>query len=203
MHNPLKRSILAIIKEAEEPLKEYDLHSTLGGSTFAQYIEHDTDNKLSTELILFRKHFLVMNALYSLHDELLPQGFYLHISALAIQLKKRPQSDNQKQELNTDTAFYKLSCYYQDWQNFEQTSDHDVQSLLQQFWTKFLAGEEKQQSLTCLGLQNKEQDGDFSWPDIHKRYKYLCQQHHPDKGGDELYFIEIRQAYDNLKCIYK
>jgi len=203
MHNPLKRSILAILKEAEEPLKEYDLHSTLGGSAFAHYAEHDIDNNSSTDLILFRKHFLVMNALYALHDELLPQGLYLHISALAIQLKKMPLSNNKKQDLNTDTAFHNLSGYYQDWQNFEQTNENDVNDLLQQFWTKFLAGEEKQQSLTCLGLYNKEQDNDFSWPDIHKRYKYLCQRHHPDKGGDELYFIEIRQAYDNLKCIYK
>jgi len=202
MHNPLKRSILKILKEAEEPLKEYELHSTLGGAAFAQFVEN-----CSAELILFRKHFLVMNALYTLHDELLPQGLYLHISALDIQLKKINNSINDSrdktQALSTKTTFNKLSCYYQDWQHFKQTNDKDVSSLLQQFWTKFLASEEKQESLACLGFDLNEQHCDFSWPEIQQRYKQLCQQHHPDKGGDKLYFIEIRQAYDNLKCLYK
>lgn len=210
MHNPLKRSILKILKEAQGPVKEYELHSTLGGSAFAEFIEQAFDDTIeknnSSDLALFRKHFLVMNALYALHDELLHQGLYLHISALKIQLKKIDTSRSKTQALSTDSAFNKLSCYYQDWQHFKQTNDKDVSNLLQQFWAKFLASEEKQQSLTCLGLHKtdlKEQDSDFSWPDIQQRYKQLCQQHHPDKGGDKLYFIEIRQAYDNLKCLYK
>ncbi|MCU7940968.1 MAG: hypothetical protein KZQ74_11815 [gamma proteobacterium symbiont of Bathyaustriella thionipta] len=150
MHNPLKRSILNILKEAQEPLKEYDLHSTLGGCAFAHYVKH-----CSADLVLFRKHFLVMNALYTLHDELLPQGLYLHISALEIQLKKINPTKAKSQALNTDISFQKLSRYYQNWQHFEQTNDKDVSSLLQQFWAKFLASEEKQQSLACLGLVKK------------------------------------------------
>jgi curved DNA-binding protein CbpA len=210
MHNPLKRSILKILKEAQGPVKEYELHSTLGGSAFAEFIEQafadNSDKNDSADLALFRKHFLIMNALYTLHDELLPQGLYLHISALNIQLKKIDTSRRKTQALSTDSTFNKLSCYYQDWRHFEQTNDKDVSSLLQQFWTKFLASEEKQQSLTCLGLHKtdlKEPDSDFSWSDIQQRYKQLCQQHHPDKGGDKLYFTEIRQAYDNLKRLYK
>lgn len=196
MSNPLKRPILEILKESDKPLKEYDLHSTLGGAAFAQF----TDN-CSLDLILFRKHFLVMNALYELHDELLADGFYLHISALDIQLipqsKESTSVDNRENNLSTDTGFQKLSQYYRDWTHFNKTNDSDVANLLQQFWTKFLANEEKAQSLSCLALT-----ADANWPDIQKRYKQLCQQHHPDKGGDSLYFIEIRQAYDNLKCLY-
>lgn len=203
MHNPLKRSILNILKEAEEPLKEYDLHSTLGGAAFAEYIKDDPGKDKSADLILFRKHFLVMNALYALHDELLPQGLFLQISALNIQLIVIDHTHKSTQSLSIDNAFNKLSRYYQNWQNFEQTSQHDVGSLLQQFWTKFLANEEKQHSLSCLGLYKDKQNNDVDWLDIQQRYKQLCQQHHPDKGGDPLYFVEIRQAYDNLKCLYK
>ncbi len=195
MHNPLKRSILEILRESSEPLKEYDLHTTLGGCAFAQFVEN-----CSNELSLFRKHFLVMNALYELHDELLSEGIYLQISALHIQLKKvnkkvRPSSCSVK-ALSADITFQKLSEYYQNWQHFNKTNDDDVSSLLQQFWKKFLANEEKAQSLACLELTEEA-----SWSDIQQRYRQLCQQHHPDKGGDSLYFIEIRQAYDNLKCI--
>ena len=192
MHNPLKRPILEILKGSSEPIKEYELHATLGGSAFAQFIEN-----CSNDLSLFRRHFLVMNALYALHDDLLSEGFYLHISALEIHLKEITASDSETKTLATDITFQKLSQYYQDWQHFNKTSDNDVSSLLQQFWKKFLANEEKFHALSCLDLAN-----DADWPEIQQKYKQLCQQHHPDKGGDSLYFIEIRQAYDNLKCIY-
>lgn len=192
MHNPLKRPILEILKQSSGPLKEYELHQTLGGSAFAQYVEH-----CSTDLSLFRKHFLVMNALYALHDELLSEGVYLYISALDIHLIKSPP-DSELKTLNTDTSFAKLSLYYQDWQHFDSTHDNDVADLLQQFWDRYLANEEKSKALACLELS-----ADTNWSEIQQRYRQLCQQHHPDKGGDNLYFIEIRQAYDNLKIYWK
>jgi len=196
-HNPLKRSILEILKESKRPLKEYDLHVTLGGDAFAHFIEN-----CSLDLSLFRKHFLVMNALYELHHELLSEGLYLQISALEIQLIAKNQSHHQNSKevqktLSADTSFQKLSQYYRDWDNFNKTNDNDVSNLLQQFWNKFLANEEKTQSLHCLELAPGA-----SWTEIQQRYKQLCQQHHPDKGGDGLYFVEIRQAYDNLKLIF-
>lgn len=190
--NPLKRPILDILKEARAPLKEYELHSTLGGAAFAGFVEHCSD-----ERSLFRKHFIVMNALYELHDELISEGIYLHISALNIQLKKNPSNSDIK-SLSADTTFQKLSLYYKNWQNFEQTNDSDIANLLKQFWTKYLANEEKAKALACLQLGE-----DANWSEIQLKYRQLCQQHHPDKGGDSLYFIEIRQAYDNLKIYCK
>ncbi|MCW8932717.1 MAG: molecular chaperone DnaJ [Gammaproteobacteria bacterium] len=192
MHNPLKRPILEILKESSKPLKEYDLHTILGGAAFAEFIDN-----CSLDLSLFRKHFLVMNALYELHDELLSEGIHLHISALAIYLEEVVQTIPEEKALSTDTGFQKLSEYYQDWQHFNKTNDNDVSNLLQQFWKKFLANEEKAQSLNCLELEESA-----NWPEIQQKYKQLCQLHHPDKGGDSLYFLEIRQAYDNLKCIF-
>ena len=137
MHNPLKRPILEILTHADKALKEYDLHKILGGDAFRQFLDG-----CSPELSLFRKHFLVMNALYELHDELLAQGFYLHISALEIQLQQRTRLDSDGRELSTDITFEKLSLYYRDWQHFNKTNDSEVTALLQQFWKKFLANEE-------------------------------------------------------------
>ena len=83
MHNPLKRPILNILKKSSIPLKEYELHTMLGSVAFEQFTKN-----CSADLSLFRKHFVIMNALYQLHEELLPSGIYLHISSLQIQLKK-------------------------------------------------------------------------------------------------------------------
>ncbi len=199
INNPLKRPILNILKEAHTPLKEYDLHCTLGHASFNKYL-----GNCSANLVLFRKHFLVMNALYSLHDELLEQGWYLQISALEIKLlasNHLPQpSDKADTTLSTENGFQKLSHYYQDWRNFEQTSEQDVSALLDSFWKNYLSHDEQDKSLICLGF---EPEDTIHWPAIHKRYQQLCQQHHPDKGGNGVYFIEIRQAYDNLKSLYK
>lgn len=193
MHNPLKRPILDILKNTDGALKEYELHKILGGDAFRQFLDG-----CSPELSLFRKHFLVMNALYELHDELLTEGLYLHISALSIELTALSHRVSDTRQLSTDTTFKKLSNYYRDWQHFNKTNDSEVAKLLQQFWKKFLAYEEKSQALLCLGLNENA-----SWSDIQQQYRRLCQQHHPDKGGDVLYFVQIRQAYDNLKYVYE
>ncbi len=193
IHNPLKRAILTILKEAKQPIKEYELHTMLGGLAFSQFTRN-----CSAELVLFRKHFLVMNALYTLHDELFKQGLYLQISALNIIIKKMNGGQNKAHALHTDCTFRKLSHYYQNWNNFDKTSEQEVNTLLNTFWKHFLLHDEKHQSLASLELAENS-----NWTDIQKKYKQLCQQHHPDKGGNAVYFLEIRQAYDNLKCIYK
>lgn len=193
MHNPLKRPILDILKNTSSGLKEYELHRLLGGEAFKAFIK-DCDE----QVILFRKHFLVMNALYELHEELLQEGIYLQISALDIQLKKLSQPSLKSTLPKEDSGFNKLSRYYRNWENFWKTERKDVAELLQLFWKKYLASEEKEQALKVLEL-----DDDASWPEIQQQYRRLCQQHHPDKGGDSIFFIEIKQAYDNLKCVYE
>lgn len=193
MHNPLKRPILDILKNAPSGLKEYELHRILGGDAFEQFIK-DCDDQVA----LFRKHFLVMNALYELHEELLQEGIVLQISALDIHLRKVTMPASEDSLPEQETGFNKLSHYYRDWNNFWKTGNKDVAELLQIFWKKFLARDEKEQALRILGV-----DRNASWPDIQKKYRRLCQQHHPDKGGDAILFIEIRHAYDNLKYLFE
>jgi len=190
MDNPLKRPILEILQKTPGAIKEYELHTLLGGKAFKQFVQG-----CSQDLALFRKHFMMMNALYELHEDLRQEGIYLHISALDIQLKKLSKLDAAT--IVADSGFEKLSRYYRDWQNFDQTSDSDVAQLFQQFWEKYLAFEEQEPALACLDLEKG-----VSWVEIQQQYRRLCQQHHPDKGGDILHFVNIRQAYENLKRIY-
>ena len=198
MKNPLKRAILEILQNAHQPIKEYELHETLGGKAFEEFVVG-----CSQDLRLFRQHFIVMNALYELHHELLEQQLFLHISALDIHIQELPtiSSDTNKNKQLTDffvsDGFKKLSKYYNNWQNFKQTNDEDIEKLLNNFWNKYLLYNEKDEALACLNLDNPS-----SWSEIKQSYRELCQQHHPDKGGDNLYFLKIRQAYDNLKRLY-
>jgi len=198
MNNPLKRSILKILQNASSPIKEYELHDIIGGKAFEEFVDDCSD-----DLRLFRQHFIVMNALYELHYELLQENIFLHISALDIHIKPlaNRNDDSIKNELMPDfynsTGFNKLSNYYLDWHNFNQTKDKDVEVLLTNFWKNYLAYNEKDNALTCLNLTPTS-----NWAEIKQRYRQLCQQHHPDKGGNNLYFLQIRQAYDNLKQIY-
>jgi len=190
MDNPLKRPILEVLQNNAAPIKEYQLHDLLGGEAFAEFTQD-----CSYDLALFRKHFLMMNALYQLHEELREQDIYLHISALNIQIQKLSKTETTA--LSNDSGFEKLSGYYRDWNNFNQTDDEGVAQLLDQFWKKYLAFEEQGEALICLELQQG-----VSWEDIQQQYRRLCRQHHPDKGGDTIKFINIRQAYENLKRVY-
>jgi DNA-J related protein len=63
--NPFKASILALIQAAPAGLSEYDLIQRLQ-EQYPAFAFDDVD----PDLALFRKHFLVMNALYRLQVEL-------------------------------------------------------------------------------------------------------------------------------------
>ncbi len=194
MHNPLKHPILYILQTTSEPLKEYVLHDLLGKARFTPFIK-----KCSSYEALFRKHFLVMNALYLLHQDLLKQNIFLHISALDIHLEKIAPSPYPSNN-STTSRYQKLSAYYTNWNNFYH-NEAKVKQLLQQFWEKYLSHDEYQQALSTLQLELKEisPDNGNNWKIIQQQYRRLCQQHHPDKGGDAVYFIQIQQAYQNLK----
>ncbi|MCU7836579.1 MAG: DnaJ domain-containing protein [gamma proteobacterium symbiont of Taylorina sp.] len=198
MKNPLKRAIIEVLRNAHSPIKEYELHEILGGNAFEQFVVG-----CSQDLQLFRQHFIVMNALYELHHELLPQNIFLHISALDISIRQVPigsRYSNNKElisEFYTNEGFNRLSDYYLNWDNFNKTNDKDVEKLLNNFWQNYLIYNEHDDSLACLKLT-----APCTWLEIKQKYRELCQKYHPDKGGDKLYFLQIRQAYDNLKPLY-
>lgn len=80
--NPFKAAVLALIRESPAGLSEYDLMQRLEerDPAFAR-------DREEPGLALFRKHFLVMNALYRLQAELFEEGWYLSVSPLAIRLE--------------------------------------------------------------------------------------------------------------------
>jgi len=187
--NPLCLSVLKILQQADGALREHDLLKALGDEAFPQ------DDECDAQLTLFRQHFYLMNALYQLQDKLLNENCYLSISALEIKIQSLDAADSTS--LLNNEGEQKLREYYLDWQHYDKTSSADVSELLSGFWQRYRQHQQQLPSLAILGL-----DEQASWPDIQQSYRRLIKEHHPDKGGDRLRFVEIREAYEVLQSVY-
>ena len=188
--NPFKASVLTLIKTSPMGLSEYDLIQRLQEHDEAFVFDGENPN-----LALFRKHFLVMNALYQLQTELFAQGMYLSISPLDIRLESVESS--AVSALPTDNAAAPLRAYYLDWENFSQTSHADVEFMLNRFTERYLAIDERLEALQTLELS-----ADAPWENIKQAYRRLAALNHPDKGGDPARFRAIRGAYEILMRCY-
>lgn len=188
--NPFKASVLELIQSAPTGLSEYDLIQRLQEYDAAFVFDGESPN-----LALFRKHFLVMNALYQLQAELFAQGMFLSISPLDIRLE--PVERSGMAALPTDNAAAPLREYYLDWENLSQTSGADVETMLNRFMERYLAIDERLDALQTLELS-----ADAPWETIKQAYRRLAAQHHPDKGGDPARFRAIRGAYEILLRCY-
>ncbi len=145
------------------------------------------------ELSLFKKHFLIMNALYKLQDCYWEEdGTQLNISATRIFLRKCTGGDTSVHP-STDNSNAKLKEYYLEWSNLIEMSQQSVEQLLDEFWIKYYAIDKRSDALKLLGLSAQA-----SHKEIKTKFKNLAARHHPDKGGDADTFIQIRNAYEIL-----
>lgn len=146
---------------------------------------------LAQPLTLFRSHFILMHALYSLKQEWLLQGTaILEISALHIE--KRPwfsHSNDTTQINNSDPSMN----YYLDLSQLE-TPEQEIEQLLSSFWQKMLLPEQQPEDLAILELTPPT-----TALQIKKQYRKLAMQHHPDRGGSEHKFCQIQGAYQRLR----
>jgi len=197
--NPVLIAVLSVLKDTDENISLYKLMQILERSG---YDLCQSDTNISDEVKLFRKNFIVMNALYQLKLDLIDSGYSLIISPLKIKLIP----DNCNQEIIADdlSVAAALSEYYLDWDNFYLTDKADVKALFDSFWKQFTefsnaqeGNDKRLDSLQILGLKSSA-----SWEDIQQSYRQLVKIHHPDKGGSSYKFIEIRQAFLILKLTH-
>jgi hypothetical protein len=119
MINPVLPQVLSELRQHPEGVSEYYLMRTLE----QQHAFDDLDADGS--LALYRKHFIIMNALYDLQQVLWEEEKrVLEISPLRIELHK---SRGEADQVHLNPL---LSEYYLDWHNFEQTTAEDVQLLM-------------------------------------------------------------------------
>ncbi len=98
--------------------------------------------------MLFRTHFLLFNALYHLRDHLWAEReAHLEISPLSLRL--HPYVDGTQALEQGDP----LRDYYLDLRHLGQTSEADVERLLQSFWTRMQGSEEKAAALALFELE--------------------------------------------------
>jgi DnaJ-domain-containing protein 1 len=187
--NPLIIPILQILKETTAELSAYELIQKL------EYQSVQFPHCATTELALFKKNFLLMNALYFLQNDLFKEGYFLTVSSLVIKIEKINQQSNRSNIL--DHTNIKLSEYYLDWKNYAATTQQDVNDLLNGFWNKYFSRDKKMAALSVLGLQTNA-----TLVEVKQAYRRLAALHHPDKGGNQQKFIETRAAYEILKYCY-
>ncbi|WP_213611687.1 DNA-J related domain-containing protein [Pseudoalteromonas sp.] len=145
---------------------------------------------------LFKRNFLIMNALYQLQQQVMPKQQLL-IKSLHIELV----SDPRQNQLDTNDP---LRDYYLNWQNFE-TSTAEINALLDSFWQRFSKPKQHEVPLSALQQQQLIARWQLVQPitlkAIQKRWRQLAVQHHPDKqGGDNEVFKQLKMEYEQLKA---
>lgn len=182
--------VASIIEHSERPIDEYELITRLKDQQTFIAIEKSCQQQ--PQLLLFRKHFTVMNALYQLQPIFWQQQQHLNISALEIFLQP------VKKELNTTNI--NVNCdsglrdYYLNWENYLSTGEAEVSALLSDFWIKYSKLDKRQAALELFELPSHATSRDIT-----QRYRQLMSTHHPDKGGNSEMFIQYREAWEILK----
>ena len=143
---------------------------------------------------LFRAHFLLFHCLYRLRDQWLEQQRgHLQIDVLCIRVF--PYHSKVSAELAVKDE---VRDYYLDWANFEQTTADDAENLINQFWQKFIAQDDRSEALKTLELAD-----DASFEQIKQQYRQLAMKNHPDRGGSATRLAAINRAMDTLKRYYR
>lgn len=145
---------------------------------------------------LFRTHFLIFNALYRLQlAAFVHQKYQLSISSLAIittpYSEQNPENEKRLQQHDP------LALFYLDTSHLFNTSEADIEHLLNHFWQHYFNAPKKQTALATLGLSEP-----VDFKTIKLQYRRLAMQHHPDRGGDADTLIQIHQAMQCLQQYY-
>ncbi|MDX1352306.1 MAG: DNA-J related domain-containing protein [Thiomicrorhabdus sp.] len=190
-------SLLWELLNTGQGINEYELMRYLSKQGFSEF----TPNL--DPLMLFRAHFLLFHLLYRLQDQWAFVGRgWLSIHTTDIHLlttggSSMPAYETQQQVFEEDS----VKSYYLDYREFLSTQEEDVLNLLDAFWQKMASHsmqpineQARLQAMQTLGLQGQS----VSKQSVTLQFRNLCQQHHPDKGGDAHVFRQICEAKELL-----
>ncbi|NDO73394.1 MULTISPECIES: DNA-J related domain-containing protein [Shewanella] len=188
--NPLIWPILGLLKRSNRSWKVHHLATELQ----QQGLMHDLDPL--PEKDLFKRNFLLMNALYELQHILLP-GQWLQVEAMDIILLRIPPA-NVLQLQQDDSA---LRDYYLDWNNYD-TCVNVVREMLESFWNSYqdYIGVRRGRFAQREALRVLELEADASDKEIRRQWRKLALKWHPDRqGGDAAKFRQICEAWQALR----
>lgn len=188
--NPLLWPILSLLERSPSGWKVHTLANALCDKQLMPQLDSDANKDL------FKRNFLIMNALYQLQETLFP-GQWLQVQAMDIVLMRGGLSNSQYIDINDP-----LREYYSDWLNYE-ADEKEITRLLRSFWTRYhqhvhQGGDcsvSRSKALTLFELQI-----DANQTEIRKRWRKLALRWHPDrKGGDSHRFRELCNAWQVLR----
>ena len=168
-------------------LREYDLIQYLREAGWTEFRRPGVDDRLA----LFRQHFLLFHVLYRLRDTLREEQAGELVIDLRIVIE--PYRPGREALAAGDP----LRGYYLDLSQLEKTTEADVEALLEGFWERLEAGEEKGSALAVMGLEEP-----VDYPTIKRRYRQLAMRHHPDRGGNHVRLQELNRAMAVLTRYY-
>jgi len=178
-------------------LSEYDLINILKQPPYCLFDEQ----AMRDSLCLFQTHFILFNALYRLRIRWRAQRKgELDIHTTCIKLKPMviaPQAvhtsqiDDRASKASISTALEftdPLASYYLDLSHLNDTNQHDVDALLESFWSK-MTGVDLPCSLgqadiaEHLAIMQIDDIENVSPKTLKAQYRKLQHDYHPDKGG--------------------
>ena len=132
---------IAAFIEANNPCTEHDIITKLKTDQISPFDQLN----LQQSKDLFCAHFLTMHALYQLQNSYFIKQQY-HLNIQSIKIERRPYLTK---EANDAIALHDpLKDYYLDIRHYFETSEHTVNVLLNSFWKKYLAQDDKQQVIS-------------------------------------------------------
>lgn len=190
--NPLIWPLLSVLQASNHSWKIHHLATELQSKGLIHPLDDNPGNDL------FKRNFLLMNALFELQEMLLPKQ-WLQVKAMEIQIFRLIPS-NVNLLIMQDSA---LRDYYLDWNNYD-ASENVVRELLEAFWSSY-----KSYIGLNVNLMNKghalrvfELDESASARDIRKQWRRLALKWHPDRpDGDATRFREVCEAWQSLRDI--
>jgi len=189
VENPLLWPILEVLKRQPSGWKVHTLAAHLGELELMPTLDE------APEKDLFKRNFLIMNALYQLQETLYPKQ-WLQVEAMDIILM--PMFRNASHVIDVEDP---LREYYSQWEHYE-ASEGEVKRLLNEFWTryrKFVGGSNKdlnrQQALRLFELHD-----DATHFEIRKTWRKLALRWHPDRdNGNAEKFRILCEAWNILR----
>jgi len=190
MENPLLWPIMEVLKQKPSGWKVHTLAAHLNELGFVPVLDQIPEKEL------FKKNFLIMNALYQLQETLYPDN-WLQVQAMDIELMCGRYYGSTHVIDHQDP----LREYYIDWSNYE-AEEGEVKRLLNEFWTrykKYVGGVETDMDRS-RALSLFELPFDASPEEIRKQWRRLALRWHPDREkGNTVRFQRLCEAWHVLR----
>ncbi|MDX1300705.1 DNA-J related domain-containing protein [Photobacterium sp.] len=203
--NPLIWPMISILKVKPTGWMIHTLSEELKNQGILSALDDDPNKDL------FKRNFLLMNALYQLQEILLPDQ-WLQARAVDIQLLNNLSSDNHHLDLNDP-----LREYYLDWRNYNADLA-TIEGLLSSFWKRYqhYIGSEKEynhsgqhyfntHTQSTIGPHHQdlailELTKDAKPEEIRRQWRKMALRWHPDRpNGNAGKFRTVCEAWQRIQ----